>query len=167
MNFKEEEMCRERKRFTLVIFHKTNQTLYCRSSFIIHRSPLNSQLVVPLITACVSFEVHLRLDIIDGLLSFAEHIECAVASDVHLSTKVIAIIHFFLLQSCKFQGGRADGRKALLLLLLLTEYGRLGQTLLVHLGNERVKLLLGLSQVSLCCLLLLVLRCFILERVLV
>ena len=113
-------MCRERKRFTLVIFHKTNQTLYCSSSFIIHRSPLNSQLV-PRITACVSLEVHLRLDIIDGLLSFAEHIECAVASDVHLSTKVLCLIHFFLLQSGKLQGGRADGRKALLLLLLLTE----------------------------------------------
>ena len=105
----------------------------------------------------VSLEVHLRLDIIDGIFSFAEHIQCTVASDVHLSTKVLALIHFFLLQSGKLQGGRADGRKALLLSLLLTECGCLGQALLVHLGNEWVKLLLGLPQVALCCLLLLVL----------
>ena len=112
--------------------------------------------------------LHLGLDIILGLLSLAKQIECAVAGDVHLATKVLLLlIHFFFLQSGKLQRGCADGCKACLLSLLLAEGGRLGQTLLIDLGDEWLPLLLCLSQVALRSLLFLVLRSLILECILV
>ena len=94
-----------------------------------------------------SLKVHFCLDIINGLLSLTKHIECTVARDVHLTTKVlITFIQFFFLQSSKLQRGRTDGRKALLLSLLMTESGCFGKTLLIYLCDEWLPLFLSLSQ---------------------
>ena len=119
------------------------------------------------VTTVSSLHFHLGLDVVDSLLSFAKHVKGTVDSAGVHPAHVLLIIHIFLLESREFELLSSHGCHALSLSLSLTENCSLGEALLIDFRYEWILLLQSITERPLGCLLLLVLRCLVLEGVLV
>ena len=119
------------------------------------------------VTTVSSLHFHLGLDVVDSLLSFAKHVKGTVDSAGVHPAHVLLIIHIFLLESREFELLSSHGCHALSLSLSLTVNCSLGEALLIDFRYEWILLLQSITKGPLGCLLLLMLRCLVLEGVLV